>query len=225
MPVMSGTCSTDESLCFLIAAGFCDAPETLSIIDDKRSRCSINTPIRSGQKGDDHSEILLLRRIILRTPGIMHHLGSALSLMYFMKRDYKGKSEQNISRWQKYSAHTKVYIFQLKNNYSSSEPFVCACFVVLTKRKGPFITMNGGRHCESSPYCTWGYSATARAAESSAQRRWWFAAHDLWFCRLRKQTCPACVNISRQRKKSCCSWRRSSRLVTKVNGPGPHFTF
>lgn len=157
--------------------------------------------------------ILLHHHIILRTPTVMHHPGSTLSLICFMKRDYKGKSEPNISRWQKYSAHTKVYIFLLKNNYSSSKPFVSACFV-LTKRGGPFITMNGGRHCEFSRYCTSAYSATVNAAGSLALRRWWFVVYDLWFFGLGKQTCPACVNISLRRKnKSCCSLTFFAELV------------
>lgn len=107
--------------------------------------------------------ILFLHHIILQTPTFMHHRGSTLSLMWFMKRDYKGKSEANISHWQKYAAYTKV-IFQLKNNYSSSKPFVSMCFVVLTKRRGPFITMNGGRHCGFLLYYTSAYSATVSAA-------------------------------------------------------------
>lgn len=36
--------------------------------------------------------ILLLHHIILRTPTVMHHLGSTLSLICFMKKDLKGKS-------------------------------------------------------------------------------------------------------------------------------------
>lgn len=112
--------------------------------------------------------ILFFHNIILRTPAFMHHLGSTLSLMCFIKRDYKGKSEPNISRWQKYSAHTKVYIFRLKNNYSSSKPHVSACFVVLTKREGPFITMNESR---LNFRCALAYSATVATS----------LAYDLWF--------------------------------------------
>ena len=108
----------------------------------------VRSALQSDSSGEDATtRILLLHHVIQGTPTSMHHLGSTLSLMCFMKRDYKGKSEPNISRWQKYFAHTKVYIFRLKNNYSSSKPFVSACFVVLTKRGGPFITMNGGRRC------------------------------------------------------------------------------
>lgn len=59
---MWGTCSTDESLNFLIRAAFpaifhCyNASEMLSIIDGKRSSCSVHTPIRSKWKGNDHSD-------------------------------------------------------------------------------------------------------------------------------------------------------------------------
>ena len=144
----------------------------------------VRSALQSDSSGEDATtRILLLHHVIQGTPTSMHHLGSTLSLMCFMKRDYKGKSEPNISRWQKYSAHTKVYIFRLKNNYSSSKPFVSACFVVLTKRGGPFITMNGGRRCEFSPYCTSAYSAAtvSPAAGSLAVRRWWFVVYDLWF--------------------------------------------
>lgn len=54
--------------------------------------------------------------------------------------------------------------------------FVCLCFVVLTKRKGPFITMNGGRHHEFLPYCTLAYSATF-----SVPGFWISDGGDLWF--------------------------------------------
>ncbi len=188
----------------------------LSIIDVKRSRCSI---LHSNQMQAERKRPVRRCHVILGTPTFMHHLGSTLSLMCYMKRDYKGKSEPNISHWQKYSAHTKVYIFQLKNNYSSSEPFVCACFVVLTKRGGPFITMNGGRRCEFSLYCTSAYSATVSVAGSLALKRWWFVVCDLWFFELGKQTCPAWVNIS--------LWELvlyNTELVKQVSSPASHFT-
>lgn len=69
----------------------------------------------------------------------------ALYKKELFKKKKKGKCKPNISCWQKYSAHAKV-IYRLTNNYSSSKPFVSVWFVVLTKRGGPFITMNGGRH-------------------------------------------------------------------------------
>lgn len=104
----------------------------------------------SALQSDSHRKeittLIMLLHHILQTPTFMHHLGSTLSLRCFVRWDYEGKSEPNISCWQKYSAHTKVYIFQLKNNYSSSIPRVFACFIVLTKKGGPFIIMNGRSH-------------------------------------------------------------------------------
>lgn len=136
---------------------------------------------------------LLLHHIIRQT--FMHHRGSTLSLVCFMYWDYKGKFEPNISCWQKNSAHTKLYIFQLKNNYSSSEPFVSVCFVFLTKRGGPFITMNGVRQCEFSLYYTSPYSGTVSITGSLALRQWWFVGYDLWFVVSGKQTCTVWVNF------------------------------
>lgn len=152
----------------------------------------------SALQSDSHRKetttLIMLLHHILQTPTFMHHLGSTLSLRCFVSWDYEGKSEPNISCWQKYSAHTKVYIFQLKNNYSSSNPCVFACFVVLTKRGG---TIHHYEWKESLYFqCISAYSATVSTAGSLAFRRWWFAVYDLWFFVLGKQIFPACEYIS-----------------------------
>ena len=154
-----------------------------------------------------HTTLIMLLhtvdQIILQTPTFMHHLGSTLSFMCSMKRDYKGKSELNISRWQKHSAQKKV-IFLLKNNYSSWKPFVSVRFVVLTKWGVPFITMNGGRHWTALYFSIFSHSHCFRT----------FGLETVVICGFmiygslgleNKQTCTACVNISLLKKLALCN--------------------
>lgn len=182
--VMWGTCSTDQSprigAAFPVIFQCSNASEIISITDNKRSRW-------------ERKPALLLRHIILGTPTFMHHVGSTLSLMRFMKRAYKGKSEPNISRWREMlCTHTKVYIFPLKNNYSLSRPFV----------SGRFDKARGTIHHYEWKETLWIFSVLYFSIfRSLALRRWWFVVYDLWFFGLGKQTCPACVNISQRGKK------------------------
>lgn len=127
--------------------------------------------LHSAQYKEATTLILLLHHIILRTPTVMHHLGSALSCICFMKRDYEGKSEPNISPWQKYSAHTKVYIFLLKKQLLIIKAF---CLRVLC-----FDKERGSIHHYEWRDTVWIFTVLYLSIFSHSQRCWIFG--DLWF--------------------------------------------
>lgn len=149
-----------------------NASEMISIADNKRSWWSIYI---SNYIQAERKRPLLLRHIILGTPNFMHHVGSTLSLMCFMKRAYKGKSEPNISHWREMlCTHTKVYIFLLKNNYSPSRPFV----------SGRFDKARMTIHHNEWKETLWIFSVLYFSIFSHSQRCWIFGFEKVVICNL-----------------------------------------
>lgn len=126
----------------------------------------------------------------------------------FMRwKKWGGGGEPNSSHWWECSAHTKVYTFQLRNNYSTSLAFVFFCALCCSDEQeggvGPFITADGGgRGWICTPF---NFGKFKKMPPTSPWLLllldvwlWvggdlWFLIYDLWD--FGQQTCPPTVNI------------------------------
>lgn len=89
--------------------------------------------------------------------------------------------------------------------------FVSVRFVVLTKRVGPFITVNGDT--VYFQHTVLQHIQPQSALLNLWLQDWWFVVYDLWFFGLGKQTYPACVNISARKKQNNTKKRVCSTLM------------